>query len=180
MIMPAWVAPAPAAIRTLLRRCLERSPRLRLRDIGEARIAIDAYLKNPTPQSASVPAQQPASAQRPVIWMAATGIALLTAAGFAWLWLHPPRTEASPIRFGVDHLIESFSPDGRWMLAHIGTVLQVRLLRESAWRTLPGTEGVPLGGAYAFWSEDSNSVGFVSGDRLRTIALEGSTPKDLG
>jgi serine/threonine protein kinase len=40
---PEWgslPSPTPPALRTLLRRCLVRDPKLRLRDIGEARIAI--------------------------------------------------------------------------------------------------------------------------------------------
>ena len=44
---PDWAAlpPAiPASIRTMSRRCLIRDPKLRLRDIGEARIVIDPYL----------------------------------------------------------------------------------------------------------------------------------------
>ena len=36
----------PAAIRQLLRRCLDKDPKQRLRDIGEARIAIDAALSD--------------------------------------------------------------------------------------------------------------------------------------
>jgi serine/threonine-protein kinase len=38
----------PRAIRQLLARCLERDPKRRLRDIGEARIAIDDYLADST------------------------------------------------------------------------------------------------------------------------------------
>ncbi len=43
----------PASIRTLLRRCLTKDRKQRLRDIGEARIAIEEYLANPA--GASVP-----------------------------------------------------------------------------------------------------------------------------
>ena len=42
-------ARTPAVIRELLRRCLEKDPRRRLRDIGEARIQIDDYLAHPEP-----------------------------------------------------------------------------------------------------------------------------------
>src|ERR1700752_5341362 len=37
----------PAPIRELLKRCLDRDLKTRLRDIGEARIAIQKYLANP-------------------------------------------------------------------------------------------------------------------------------------
>src|SRR5215475_9872026 len=38
---------APAPIKELLKRCLDRDVKSRLRDIGEARVAIQAYLANP-------------------------------------------------------------------------------------------------------------------------------------
>src|SRR5262249_55382601 len=49
----------PARVRNLIARCLERDPRRRLRDVGEARIAIDEYLANP---SAEVEPTTPAGA----------------------------------------------------------------------------------------------------------------------
>ena len=38
---------APAPIKTLLRRCLDRDAKTRLRDIGEARVTIGKYLADP-------------------------------------------------------------------------------------------------------------------------------------
>ena len=38
-------APAPLAIRDLLRRCLTRDPRARLRDIGDARVVIEEVIE---------------------------------------------------------------------------------------------------------------------------------------
>src|ERR1700694_1839965 len=46
----------PTAIRNLLRRCLDRDVKTRLRDIGEARVAIQKYLANPVSE-AEVPRQ---------------------------------------------------------------------------------------------------------------------------
>jgi len=40
-------ASMPGPIRELMRRCLTKNPRQRLRDIGEARIALEEYLANP-------------------------------------------------------------------------------------------------------------------------------------
>src|SRR5207253_823627 len=49
----------PPAIRDLLRRCLDRDVKNRLRDIGEARVAIDNAVKTPevaaTPPAARIP-----------------------------------------------------------------------------------------------------------------------------
>ena len=55
---PDWNAlPAatPAGVRTLLQRCLEKDPKRRLRDIGEARIQIEALDKRPGEVTASRP-----------------------------------------------------------------------------------------------------------------------------
>jgi Tol biopolymer transport system component len=61
---PNWdVLPAniPANIRKLLRRCLEKDPKLRLRDIGEARIAIEETLSG----AAAGPSVRPAAGIEP-------------------------------------------------------------------------------------------------------------------
>ena len=48
----------PVAIRILLRRCLEKDPRQRLRDIGEARIAIERVGEAPAETVAPAPTAQ--------------------------------------------------------------------------------------------------------------------------
>ena len=70
---PAWAAlPAgtPAAVRKLLRRCLERDAKQRLRDVGEARVALgdaSALAEVPTPLPAA-PAAAPW--RSPAAWAA--------------------------------------------------------------------------------------------------------------
>jgi serine/threonine-protein kinase len=64
-----------ASFRPLIRRCLQRDPRKRLRDIGDALLALEEYLADPTP------AARPA---RPILpWAVA---ALLAAAGAVGWW----------------------------------------------------------------------------------------------
>ena len=50
---------SPPTVKRLLRRCLDKDPKRRLRDIGEARIAIEEYLGNPAAETQE-PAVQPA------------------------------------------------------------------------------------------------------------------------
>src|SRR5208337_4701155 len=71
----------PPAIRALLRRCLDRNVKNRLRDIGEARIAIDAALSGE-----SSPTTQPEPAKRSIMpWAVAGGLAAaLAIAGWGW------------------------------------------------------------------------------------------------
>src|SRR4029450_137939 len=73
---PDWSAlsaTTPARIRTLLRRCLERDRRQRLRDIGEARIVIE------TPEEAPAQAR---STLRP--WLVAAVLIVLVVGSAAW------------------------------------------------------------------------------------------------
>ena len=75
---PDWAAlPAatPRSIDRLLRRCLEKDSKRRLRDIGEARIEIDETISRPAPPEA--PATQ--ERDQPSRWRALTFVALAVA-----------------------------------------------------------------------------------------------------
>jgi hypothetical protein len=76
---PDWTrlpAGTPAAVRLLLRRCLERDPRNRLRDIGEARIALGESAPKETP---------PVTSRRWSLLLAGALVAaLLVGAALAW------------------------------------------------------------------------------------------------
>ncbi|MEK7330434.1 MAG: serine/threonine-protein kinase, partial [Candidatus Eisenbacteria bacterium] len=64
---PDWRAlprETPARVRTLLKRCLERNPKLRLRDIGEARITLDDAMRG-NPEEVPAQAVAPAKAKGP-------------------------------------------------------------------------------------------------------------------
>jgi eukaryotic-like serine/threonine-protein kinase len=74
----------PPAIRGLLRRCLDRNVKNRLRDIGEARVAIDAVLGGApggTPEAA-----EPVPAWRSIVPWAVTGVSLLALVIAGWGW----------------------------------------------------------------------------------------------
>ena len=89
---PDWSAtPAqtPASIRRLLQRCLEKDPKRRLRDIGDARLEIEEALgasvssEAPAPERAS-PDRLKAAARPPrLTWWAAAGAGLLAIGGVA-------------------------------------------------------------------------------------------------
>ena len=49
----------PPALERLLRRCLERDARARLRDIGEARVALERPMADPAPAAAVTPRRAP-------------------------------------------------------------------------------------------------------------------------
>src|SRR4029077_2386699 len=75
----------PPVVRELLRRCLDRDTRSRLRDIGEARGAIQKCLANPSSAGvASTAASQTAGTSSRVMW-AACGVAAVAMASTAAL-----------------------------------------------------------------------------------------------
>ena len=90
---PDWSAlPAqtPASIRRLLQRCLEKDPKRRLRDIGDARLEIEEALGAivsssgaAAPERASPDRLKPAARPARLAWWAAAGAGLLVIGGAA-------------------------------------------------------------------------------------------------
>jgi Tol biopolymer transport system component len=172
-------ADTPASVRRLLRRCLERDPRQRLRDIGDARLELQpGGMADPPP---SVPAAAP-EATRPgygtgILAASALAAAALTA-GVMW-WTSGPAAGSDSVVFPVpappDTRLEqvTISPDGR-SLAFVAesasgvTDLWVRDLDSRDIRRLPGTEGA----RDLFWSPDSRAIGFFTEERLLKIDVE--------
>ena len=104
----------PAGVRVLLERCLEREPRQRLRDIGEARIGIDRAIASPTagPMVAGRSPRARTRRARTLVPMGAFGAAAIALAGSRQFWArrhrprHPRQSRASPPT--------SASPDRSW------------------------------------------------------------------
>jgi Tol biopolymer transport system component len=165
---------APARAQKLLRRCLEKDPKERLRDIGEARYHID---------EPGTPA--PRGRMRGLPWVIA-GATLLLAAAFYWL---RPVHEDPQIRSfilspehskfrceGDDAGPAVLSPDGkRLAFAAAATdgkvLLWVRPLDSAAAQPLAGTEGAE----FPFWSPNSRSIGFFTAGKLKKIEAAGGT-----
>jgi len=109
----------PPRIRALLRRCLERDPKQRLRDIGEARIALAAVDEAP----AAAPAPGPAVSRRSaaVLVAAASGAAFALGVGFGRRRVRGgERAQAEPLSItritSSGNVTEAaISPDGRLM-----------------------------------------------------------------
>jgi Tol biopolymer transport system component/tRNA A-37 threonylcarbamoyl transferase component Bud32 len=175
----------PSHVRRLLARCLERDPRQRLRDVGEARVALGEKTAAEPPGPGSPHPGRPSRATT------ALGLALLlTAAGLAWILLARPAARHVRLRelsivpppkssFGTFAL----SPDGRrlaFAAATEGRVsLWLRNLDAMEAVAVPGTEGAHQ----PFWSPDARSIGFFAGGKLERLDLPGgvvSTICDIG
>jgi eukaryotic-like serine/threonine-protein kinase len=173
-------ADAPPAIRRLLRRCLHRDPKQRLRDIGDARLELDEALDAPESLAGRLPA--PPSRRRDALLAGAA--ATLTAALAAALWMLLDPAAGVPERGGYHFTIPppardaefpAISPDGRTLAYAAGNHLWVRALHERDPRRLDGTEGA----REPFWSPDSRFIAFFAADGLKRITPGGGPPETL-
>ena len=174
----------PAPIRQLVKRCLERDVKRRLRDIGEARVAIQDYLADPAGGTES-PAPVTRAPGNSWWWKVAAGALTLGLAALAFIHFRekPPATPllrytvAVPEKSAVHSL--AISPDGR--LVAVATMiggkrqLWLRSMDALQWQPLPGTDDA----RYPFWSPDSRYIAFFAGGKLRRIATGGGPSQAL-
>ena len=184
---------APAPIKQLLRRCLDRDAKTRLRDIGEARVAIARYLADP--KSANEASRAPRHAYQWLGWAMAAVLATIAIAG--WLRPRPAAldTTSADLAFPIAptagglapvgdlHATPQVSPDGSAVIFygdiaapfHGGNV-QVRHLS-----TLT-PEPVRTGGYRnpGFWSADSRSFVFSDGTNLKKMRVPDGASEVIG
>jgi serine/threonine protein kinase/Tol biopolymer transport system component len=179
----------PAAIRALLRRCLERDAKRRLRDIGEARITIEDCLAG----RSDAPGVEHAPRRRlsPVAVTAVLAAALIVG-GVEFTRLRSPERPPPPqtVRFrlpvpaGMTLAASksfSLSPDGRtlaYLASDTDQILRVWVqpLDSLEPRMLPGTEIRGPGNPPPFWSPDSKFLVFDAGAKLKKVDLTGGPP----
>jgi Tol biopolymer transport system component/predicted Ser/Thr protein kinase len=168
---------APAEVQPLLKRCLEKDPKKRLRDIGDMELLLL--------DSAPAAAPPTASAPRNWLWPAVAAVLALAVVGTAGYFATRPAPLALASRFTVDpppgatftntYASSALSPDGHYLVfgAAEGSnapMLWLRPLDSLTARLLPGTEG----GNLPFWSPDSKSIAFISADgKLKRLDLAG-------
>lgn len=171
----------PAPIVELLKRCLDRNVKTRLRDIGEARVAIAKYLANPLGDDDDQSEQSGAATGA---WVAAAVFAVL-AGGLAFVHFRetppPGRTLRMQIPLPENARVTEFalSPDGR-TLAMVGplngkTQLWLRPVDASQPQLMPGTEGA----TYPFWSPDNRYIGFFAQGQLKKMVASGGPPQPV-
>ncbi len=186
----AWTAlptNVPGSLRHLLQRCLERDPRQRLRDIGEARIALDEKLTAPvraTAEAVAVPRLK--VWQRPVP-VALAVLAALGLGGLAVWSLTRPGVQPVvrfPIPLAAD---ETFSFTGRHIVAisPTGTHIVYTANQGLSLRPLDQLRATPVSGTEAearspFFSPDGQSIGFWAAGQLKKVSVSGGAPVTLG
>jgi len=164
-------ADTPHAIRELIERCLDKRPGSRLRDIGEARVAIDRVLSGEDDRAAA--AQGASSSRLP--WIAAILlVAAITAFGGRLLAPKTPPAQLNKFLMGTngdapphDMVI---SPDGRRIAYAQMDQLFVRELDELLPRELP-TQGRVRA---LCWSPDGTEIAYLSGRAIWKMSAAGS------
>lgn len=184
---PDWTtlpADTPESIRRLLRRCLKKERRDRLSDVDVARLEIDDA-SEPVPTTGA-PSRRPSR-----LMMGGTALAvaaLVVTVPLAVRHLRevptPPPVVRLPITAPDGTRLTSWatvvSPDGRMVAFHAALPdrlprLWVRSVDSLAAREIPDTEAV----GRPFWSPDSRTIAFPSGDRLRTVDVISGVARTL-
>ncbi|MGD8414208.1 MAG: protein kinase [Candidatus Latescibacterota bacterium] len=170
----------PPGIVRLLGRCLDKDPRQRLRDIGEARIIIEKTIRGGldetivSTQGDARPA--PASRRSRFAWLAAAVV--VAAAAGTTAWTLKPEPPPSPLRKfslavqrdekgGPDDPV--ISPDGTRVAYTVGGRLWVQELDELKPReiSVEGQADMP------FWSPDGDYIGYLAAGKLWKIPIAG-------
>jgi serine/threonine protein kinase len=172
---PDWRLVAPR-IAPLVRRCLRKDPRARLRDIGDARLELLEPSVTPPRPNRGRPSVVP--------WI----LFGLSAAAAAWFAFREPARPSRVTRFvtvlpegarlGTDVAQQhvAFSPDGSRIAytvvdADSGGRSRLYLLERSSFQPtpVPRTEGA----RNPFFSPDGKWIGFFDGTKLKKVALDG-------
>ena len=168
----------PLTVRTLLARCLDRDPRQRLRDIGEARIA----LAHPF-TAMTAPHTRASGSSLRMVAVLVLAVAAVAAAVTAWVIGATGRTPApAERRFvlaapgDVAPAGASISPDGGVILVTAAGKLWLQRLDSFAAIEVPGSEDARA----AFWSPDGTAFGFEARGQLWRVSRDGGAPVRIG
>ena len=178
--LPAGV---PRSVRELLRRCLERDPKRRLRDIGEARIALENAIERPeAAQDVTPSAAAKGSSRWP--WLVAALAVAAAVAAIAYSALGRSPAPAPTQRFTLvmpnsgnmrqgDGVAIAISPDGTSVVTRGGAgtddILYLRALDDFEARPIAGTSSANA----PEFSPDGRWISFVNSGALEKIRAEG-------
>jgi len=187
---PDWNAlPAgiPRWIKRLLVRCLEKDPKRRLRDIGDARIEISDSSSGEGILDAVVPIPKTSAVWRSRILVAALVIAALTV-GATSTWILKPAPAPPAVARIWQTLPKDHVPTGgtrnRLALSSDGAKLVYMANNRLYLRSLERLDAVELAdtldASAPFFSPDAQWIGFFSGNLLKKTRVDGGAPVTVG
>ncbi len=175
--LPVGLSPA---ILTLLRRCLQKDPKRRIRDIGDVQLRIEDAADGPAAPDAKLAVWQKPI---PVAFLGLVLIALTCVAIWALskgrLSTAPPKTTRLTITLPEGRERSgslSVSPDGQTVVYRGTGGLFQRRIDQFESVPMPNTEGARA----PFFSPDGQWVGFSSRRALRKVALAGGAVPGVG
>ena len=169
---------APPKLRRLLRLCLVRDARQRLRDISGARLLLD-----------ETPAVTPAASRRTVYPWIAAAAAVVAVLALGALWRTTRPVDRPMMRFSADlgpdaiagsRITAAISPDGTRIAFPVRGAngvrqLATRLLDQSKTTILSGTDNA----VDPFFSPDGQWIGFFTDTKLKKISVRGGAAVTL-
>ena len=177
---PNWDQ-VPANARTILAKCLEKDPKQRLRDIGDAR-----FLETREESLVSAPGPQGTPSRLGNVGWIAAAVFFVAFGVLSLIQFRATPVPVETLRYSIPTPENetalrtlALSPDGRSLA--IGTIattrgqLWVRSLDAFQARPILGTEGA----VHPFWSPDSRSIGFFAQGKLKKIAVNGGPAQSL-
>jgi len=184
----ATAAPlSPPALDALIRSCLAKDPDERIQTAHDVKLQLSWIAQSSSqPGAATPPLPRRRRSNEPIAW-AVAGLAIASAAFFAWRGGLGGTSDASkqqlvftiPIPPSVTpQFMPRISPDGK-IIAFIGqdslnrTLVWLRPLNSLVANPLPGTEGSRA----PFWSPDSRYLAFVADGKLKKVAVAGGPPQ---
>lgn len=172
----------PPALFRLLERCLEKNPRQRLRDIGEARIVLEDIRSGAVAHDSENAVSRQSFLRSYGGWIVSAivvvGAILMMTTGTdqpaqqqAVLWKTPLSMPADdPAR--RDAYYATISPDGRSLAYLIEDEICIHSFSEVDDYPIPGTEHA----TGLFWSPDSKWVAYWVGSSVYKVPASGGTP----
>ena len=177
----------PAAVRVLVARCLERDPKRRLRDIGEARMTLEspaAFASTPSGVALPPATLAPQTRRFGAMHVVAAGL-LVALIALSWLWWR----SSSAATGAVTRMAATLPPDVSFNLALYPVVtisrdgskiaivanrkgvanIYLRLVNEFDPRLIPGTDGATT----PFFSPDGAWIGFFAEGKLKKVSSAG-------
>ena len=192
---PDWralPAPTPPAIHTLLKRCLDKDLKRRLRDIGDVRLEIDDALDERA-TAGEAPRTDGGTVRRKRLgWMAGGLLAIggVAGAAIATRVRTQPTALIQPAHFvvsassservaGLDFPAVAISPDGS-LIAYVATrggqrELFLRPISALDAKAMPGTTNATT----PFFSPDNRWIAFFADGQLKKVSASGGNPITL-